>query len=211
LYLYFLKDNNLKEEIYVAIFTLIFLLFFQQVFLYFIRFKRNEAFRNSGITIVNKMNGQEFEEFVLLHFKSLGYKGHTTAVTGDYGADIILTKDNMKIVVQAKRWNKKVGIEAVQQIIGAKFYYKADRSIVVTNNYFTPNAKNLSEKSEVELWDRNKLLEIMKKSNGKDTAKKVRVYCEKCGAPMVLRHGKDNDFFGCSSYPKCTYTKSKYY
>ncbi len=27
--------------------------------------------------------------------------------------------------------------------------------------------------------------------------------CEKCGAPMLLRHGKYGEFLGCSNYPKC--------
>ena len=26
-----------------------------------------------------------------------------------------------------------------------------------------------------------------------------------CGAPLVLRHGKYGDFYGCSSYPKCKF------
>ncbi len=38
-----------------------------------------------------------------------------TPETGDYGADLVLSKDGRKIVVQAKRWKNVVGIEAVQQ------------------------------------------------------------------------------------------------
>ena len=26
-----------------------------------------------------------------------------------------------------------------------------------------------------------------------------------CGSPLVLRHGKYGDFYGCSSYPKCKF------
>ena len=33
--------------------------------------------------------------------------------------------------------------------------------------------------------------------------------CAYCGAPLVLRRGKRGDFYGCSNYPKCRYTKSK--
>jgi len=32
--------------------------------------------------------------------------------------------------------------------------------------------------------------------------------CPKCGNSMVLRHGKNGDFFGCSSYPACKGTMS---
>lgn len=32
--------------------------------------------------------------------------------------------------------------------------------------------------------------------------------CERCGARMVLRQGVNGEFYGCSNYPKCTYTKN---
>jgi len=34
------------------------------------------------------------------------------------------------------------------------------------------------------------------------------VKCELCGAPMVVRTGRRGRFLGCSTYPKCTYTRS---
>ena len=33
--------------------------------------------------------------------------------------------------------------------------------------------------------------------------------CAYCGAALVLRNGKNGEFYGCSNYPKCRYTKSK--
>lgn len=34
------------------------------------------------------------------------------------------------------------------------------------------------------------------------------VMCDKCGAPMVLRHGKFGRFLSCSTYPKCSNIKN---
>ena len=31
--------------------------------------------------------------------------------------------------------------------------------------------------------------------------------CEQCGAPLVLKKGKYGDFYGCSNYPNCKFTK----
>lgn len=31
--------------------------------------------------------------------------------------------------------------------------------------------------------------------------------CPKCGAELVLKNGRYGDFYGCSNYPKCKYTK----
>jgi DNA topoisomerase-1 len=33
------------------------------------------------------------------------------------------------------------------------------------------------------------------------------ITCDKCGAPMVLRSGKNGNFYGCSTYPTCRNTK----
>jgi 5-methylcytosine-specific restriction endonuclease McrA len=34
------------------------------------------------------------------------------------------------------------------------------------------------------------------------------IRCPKCGGELVLRHGKHGDFYGCSNYPKCKFTRS---
>ena len=33
-------------------------------------------------------------------------------------------------------------------------------------------------------------------------------FCIKCGKPMVLRNGKNGQFWGCSGYPECKNTKN---
>ena len=65
----------------------------------------------------------------------------------------MLNKDGKKIVVQAKRYSKDVGIKAVQEVIGAKSYYNADEAWVVSNRYFTKAAKDLAQKGNVLLVD----------------------------------------------------------
>ena len=95
----------------------------------------------------------------------MGYKVKTTPRTNDYGADLILTKDGDKIVVQAKRWNDPVGNSAVQEVVAAKAYYKANRAMVVTNSYFTSNARSLAHVNNVELWDRSNLVKKLEIEN----------------------------------------------
>ena len=49
--------------------------------------------------------------------------------------------------------------------------------------------------------------------DGKETVTKkdvtVDFKCEVCGADMVVRQGKFGDFYACSNYPKCKFTKAK--
>jgi len=60
----------------------------------------------------------------------------------------------------------------------------------------------------------DKLYKDLKKVfNGNMTANndkkknKEEQLCEKCGAPMVLRRGKNGPFLGCITYPGCNFTK----
>ena len=58
----------------------------------------------------------EFEEFLAGLFRAQGYTAELTSTTGDYGADLILSKDGRCIAVQAKRYVGSVGVAAVQEL-----------------------------------------------------------------------------------------------
>lgn len=114
--------------------------------------------RKSHIRDIDVMSGEQFEDVLAAHFRALGYKVDTTPKSYDYGADLVMKKDGIKYVVQAKRYGGKVSNSAIQEIVGAKAYYKADKAMVVTNSFFTKSAVNLAEAADVELWDRNDLI-----------------------------------------------------
>ncbi|MDK7669177.1 restriction endonuclease [Cytobacillus oceanisediminis] len=126
---------------------------------------RQQKLKKSGILEVDKMAGKVFEEFLKGLLKHKGYKVSLTSITGDYGADLILSTNDNKIVVQAKRYKKKVGIKAVQEIVSAKNYYKADECWVITNNFFTAPAVNLAASNNVVLIDRDLLMKWMLERN----------------------------------------------
>jgi restriction system protein len=68
-------------------------------------------------------------------------------------------KGNDKIAVQAKRYSDKVGLHAVQEVVGAMAHYQCNIAIVVTNNYFTRACKKLAKSNDVSLWNREELIE----------------------------------------------------
>ena len=118
--------------------------------------------RKEQLAYVNTMTGEEFEVFVAGLFKQLGYETTLTQTSGDYGADLILERDFLKIVVQLKRLSSSpVSLKAVQEALGAKYYYNADSAWVITNSSFTKSAIELAEKSNVRLFDKNKLFTLM--------------------------------------------------
>ena len=109
-----------------------------------------------------ELNGYEFEEYLKNLFGLLDYTAVQTSLSGDQGADLILSKDDEKIVVQAKKYDGKVSNKAVQEVAAAKNYYEADKAMIVTNSSFTKSAIELAFSNDVELWDGRKLKRIIK-------------------------------------------------
>lgn len=115
--------------------------------------------------IDNKINGFEFEKFTGLLLKRNGFTDVTvTKASGDYGCDVIATKDFVKYAFQCKKYSSPVGIEAVQAALGSKEIYKCHVAVVLTNNTFTANARTLAEKTNVLLWGRDMLMKLINNS-----------------------------------------------
>lgn len=120
--------------------------------------------RHSPIGKIDAMTGEMFEEYILTYLTEQGYKGYLTRTTADYGADIVIEKNGTRTVVQVKRWRGKVGINAVQQVIGSIKHYSAYKGMVVTNSCFTENANRLANSNGVILWDRTYLTQNVLRS-----------------------------------------------
>lgn len=118
---------------------------------------KQNKYLNTALYDVDHMSGKDFEKYLKAHFEKLGYKVKLTPDSNDFGADLICKKDGLTTIVQAKRYKGKVGIAAVQEIVAAKGYYKADKCMVVTNAFYTSGAKQLANSNDVELWDRNSI------------------------------------------------------
>ena len=115
---------------------------------------------SSDITRIDLMEGYEFEEYLKCLFFYSDYNAEITKKSRDYGADLILTKGEETIVVQAKRYNKTVGSKCVSEIVGAKRHYNATDAWVITNSHFSMQAETLAKENEVRLIDRDELIEI---------------------------------------------------
>ncbi|ARR10763.1 restriction endonuclease [Paenibacillus bovis] len=118
--------------------------------------------RMSGIAQIDKMTGTQFEEYLGLLFRQLGYDSRVTQASGDFGADVVLKKNGHMIVVQAKRYKTNVSVEAVQQVYAAAAHYKATGGAwVVTNSDYTPAAYQLAKSTKVRLINREQLIELI--------------------------------------------------
>jgi restriction system protein len=117
--------------------------------------------KKSKIDDIDKMSGEAFEFYLAQLYKSRGYSVKITPGSGDYGADLLVKKDNVFRAVQAKRYSKPVGVRAVQEVIAAKVYYDCNAATVISNNNYTKNAIRMANKTSVELIGRNELMKMI--------------------------------------------------
>ncbi|SEL29734.1 restriction endonuclease [Paenibacillus sp. OK003] len=123
--------------------------------------KHAERLKRSGIAEIDKMDGVQFEHYLGHLFRSQGFKAEVTKAAGDYRADLVISKDGKRIVVQAKRYKKNVGLKAVQEVQGAKAHYRANGAWVVTNSNYTEQAYQLAKSNGVRLIARDELVEML--------------------------------------------------
>ena len=108
-------------------------------------------------SLKNAVTGIDFEMVLYDMYILMGYQVETTKVSGDQGADLIISKNGIKSVVQAKFYTGSVGNGSVQEVIGALGYYKATKGVVVTNSVFTKSAVELANANDIQLIDGNVL------------------------------------------------------
>lgn len=118
---------------------------------------QTELSTKKTIHTIDLMSGREFEEFIAEYFEKKGYKVTLTPSSGDYGIDVIIENDFVKIGIQTKCYNDKVPNAAVQEAVTGIKHYRLDKAMVITNNYFQPSAIQLAEDNNVILWNRDKL------------------------------------------------------
>lgn len=182
-----------------------------------IKKKRDERLKRSGIAEIDKMVGHLF--------KAHGYVVEVTQASGDFGADLVITKAGKKSVVQAKRYSKNVGIKAVQEVQASIAHYGASEAWVVLNSDYTAAANTLAKSNGVRLINRIQLIEKILVLNGAvvmPTAEPVveqpiaevkqEQYddpeCDRCGYLMVKRKSTRGEFYGCSNFPRCRHTQA---
>lgn len=178
--------------------------------------KRTERLKRSGIADIDKMEGIQFEHYLGHLFRAQGYHAQVTKAAGDYGADLIIQKDDKKVVVQAKRYSKNVGIKAVQEAQASIAHYGASEAWVVSNSDYTAAAYELAKSNRVRLINREALIEMIVTMNPEAAPSPKAVLeaipmdemtCPKCGNKLVLRNSAKGQFYGCSSFPKCRHIK----
>lgn len=112
---------------------------------------------------IDHMGGHEFEACCAGLLKRNGFSDvEVTPGSGDQGVDIIAVKDGIKYAIQCKCYSSDLGNKPVQEVHTGAAVYHCQIGAVMTNRHFTPGAKQAAEATGVLLWDRDKLVEMLK-------------------------------------------------
>lgn len=117
---------------------------------------------SNGEKSLASMSGYDFERYAAGKLREAGYSDiNVTSKSGDYGADIIAsTSDGKKVCFQCKKYEKPVGVSAVQEVVAAKSYYKCDVAAVLSISGYTEQARLLAATSGVILMDAYRIRKI---------------------------------------------------
>jgi HJR/Mrr/RecB family endonuclease len=123
--------------------------------------KESPTLPTKSMNEIDFMDGYKFEKYVGNLYRNMGYEVQYTPLSGDQGADLIISKNNDKTAVQTKCYRGKVSNKAIQEVVSSKVLYDCNKCAVVTNSYFTDSAIQLGTANNVELIDRDNIIKII--------------------------------------------------
>lgn len=111
-------------------------------------------------------SGSYFERIACKLLEANGYINvKNTQTSNDYGIDILAEKDGISYAIQCKCYSSSVGNKAVQEAYSGKGFYNCMVAVVFTNSKFTKRAIETAKATQVLLWDRTKLIEMIDNLN----------------------------------------------
>jgi len=174
---------------------------------------------------IKTLDWKSFEDLVGEAFRQTGFVVEDNTVGGaDGGVDLWLRKGNERYIAQCKRWkNKKVGVAVVREMYGIMSAENADGVYIISSGNFTQEAISFAVDKPIHLINGNDLVSLI--NDITITSSPVQVASEKteniymnnvcpsCGSNLILRTAKKGahtgvDFWGCSSFPKCRFSKN---
>jgi len=126
--------------------------------------ERDDTFNRINATTgsFSKLSGSDFERLLYRLYEAMGYSVHLSGRVGDQGGDLIATKNQEMILVQAKCYtNSLVGNSAVQEAVAAKNHYDCNKAVVVATSNFTKEAIELARTNNVELIPRRMIQKML--------------------------------------------------
>ena len=108
------------------------------------------------------MEGHQFEYFCADILKKNNFTNvSVTPGSGDQGVDILAEKSGIKYAIQCKSYTSPLSNKPIQEVNAGKTFYNCHVGVVMTNSTFTPGAEDLAKATNVLLWDKNIVQQIL--------------------------------------------------
>jgi len=183
--------------------------------------------KQKGVGSIKSISWREFEELVGEAYRRKGYRVTKTGGGGaDGGVDLILKKNGEHLLVQCKNWRvDKVGVKVVRELYGVVASEDATGGVVICSGAFTQEALDFARGKPMELIEGAALARMIEEVKKKPSSVNLNPIlagsrlsdniCPLCGGEMVLKTARrgpraGEDFWSCSSYPKCRGKKPHY-
>lgn len=107
----------------------------------------------------------DYEKYIAVKLKELGFNARATKGSGDQGADVLADKNGVKFAIQCKKYSNPVGNKAVQEANTARDYYDCDYAVVVTDSTYTKSARSAANACNVILLHESELAKLLGYTN----------------------------------------------
>lgn len=103
-------------------------------------------------TFSDSMTPEQFEIFCAEELRQSGWNARVTKQSRDQGVDVVAEMGHLRVAIQCKLYyGQPVGNKAVQEAVAGRGHERATHGAVVTNNEYTPAAKQLASTNGIFL------------------------------------------------------------
>jgi hypothetical protein len=115
----------------------------------------------------NSLKGVKFEKALERLYSDLGYSVHRTKASYDEGIDLVLQKDNKKIIVQCKGHEKPIGVGAIRDLYGTMMHSGAESAVLACPVGFTEGVRKFAKGKPIELLAAKELVDMAERAQNK--------------------------------------------
>lgn len=142
----------------------------------------------NSIDEIDEMSGNDFENFIYYFYlvTNPDIKIIPNGKINDCGIDLILEIKNsdqklIRIGIQAKRWNSKIGKQELTKMLEGKITYNLNYLWIITNNTLTNEASQFAKAEHILVKDRLKIQEMLNELKEYPTIKyrKSKIFLKK--------------------------------
>jgi restriction system protein len=119
--------------------------------------KELTAAATDALLKLDHLSQQDMERLVTGAYRVRGYLVRT-----DDAGDLLLTKDDQRLLLQCKHWKtRKVGEMAVRELYGSMAAHSASGGVMISSGAFTLEASRFANFGGIELLDALKLKALL--------------------------------------------------